>query len=127
LTDLLGRFHVPEGRRGAAFVVAGQIAGVDLFDQPATLGKLWPKLIRAYALDVLERGARVPSASPPATVESIGRWIRGAAAAQVEPFRSPGLGMDLRLSGAGLVGASLVVEECPVHLELFPTDAPANA
>jgi hypothetical protein len=35
--------------------------------------------------------------------------------------------MDLRLSGAGLIGASLVVEDCSVHLELFPTDVPAEA
>jgi hypothetical protein len=123
LADLLGQFKVPEGHRGAAFVVAGRIAGVDLFDQPATLEKLWPKLIRGYALDALEP----ESPAPPASVESIGGWIRGAAAAQVEPFRSPGLGMDLRLSGAGLIGASLVVEDCPVHLELFPTDVPAEA
>jgi hypothetical protein len=121
LNDLLARFHSREGQNGAAFVVSGRIAGVDLFDQPATLAKLWAKLIRAYALDAFEPAP----AAPPVTSEAMSRWVRAAAGAQVEPFQSPGLGIDLRLSGAGFVGASLVVDDCPIHFELFPIDPPA--
>ena len=45
----------PEGASGAAFAFGGRIVGFDLFDQPSTLAKLWPKLVRAYAV---ERGRR---------------------------------------------------------------------
>jgi hypothetical protein len=32
---------------------------------------------------------------------------------------SPGLGDDVRLQGDGVVGAGLVVDDRPVHVELF--------
>src|SRR5262249_40777997 len=54
LNDLGARLQPLEGCHGVMFAVAGQIEGADLFDQPATLVKLWPKLVRAYALDLLE-------------------------------------------------------------------------
>ena len=38
---------------------------------------------------------------------------------KAEPFKSPGLGEDVRLEGPDLVGAGLVVEQTPVHVELF--------
>lgn len=46
LKKILDRICVPEGCSGAAFAVHGRIVGADVFDKPATLAKLWPKLIR---------------------------------------------------------------------------------
>jgi hypothetical protein len=121
LDDLLGQVRLPEGCCGAVFAFGGRIAGVDLFDQPETLGKLWPKLLRAYAIDALE-----PSAATDARVTAAGvrTWLNAANTARVEPFPSPGLGQDVRLEAPTLVGAGLVVEEQPVHVELFAEDAP---
>jgi hypothetical protein len=116
LDDLLGQVRVPEGCCGAVFAFGGRIAGVDLFDKPETLGKLWPKLVRAYAIDALEA---TPSAEARVTAEAVRAWLDTANAARVEPFPSAGLGHDVRLEAPTLVGASLVVEEQPVHVELF--------
>jgi hypothetical protein len=115
LEDVLGTLRVPEGCYGTAFVVGGQVAGVDLFDQPATLAKLWPKVMRAYAIDGLEtkeKGARL-------TTEAVRGWLGEAAGAATQAFKSPGLGQDVRLKGERVVGGSLVVEDHPVHAELF--------
>src|SRR5262249_2158011 len=46
--------RLPAECAGSVFVIAGRIAGMDLFDKPATLAKLWSKLARAYALDAFE-------------------------------------------------------------------------
>jgi hypothetical protein len=100
------------------FAVGGKVAGADLFDQPETLGKLWPKLIRAYALDALE----VKAKPAPLPVEAVQQWIRSSGTARADVFKSPGLGHDVRLEGKTLVGAGLVVEDQPVHVELFPQD-----
>jgi hypothetical protein len=116
LAEMLARFPIPHECAGAVYAVAGRLAGLDLFDQPATLAKFWPKLIRSYALDALEPAA--PAA--PVPTGTVTEWVRTAHLAKVESFRSPGLGMDLRLSGAGYLGASLVMDVHPVHLELFP-------
>jgi hypothetical protein len=121
LGDILDQLRVPEGCCGVAFVLGGRVAGVDLFDKPETLAKLWPKLVRAYAIDALEQ-----TESPPAlTPEEVAQWIRSAAAARLEPFKSPGLGDDVRVEGPNLVGAGLVVHEQPVHVELFAEPASA--
>jgi hypothetical protein len=115
LTDLLGTVRVPEGCSGVAFALGGRVVGADLFDRAATLDRLFPKLLRAYALDALEAG----DGAAAVTAAQVRQWLDGAARAKAEPFKSPGLGHDVRLEGDGVVGAALVVDERPVHVELF--------
>jgi hypothetical protein len=121
LDEVLDKLHVPAECSGVVFAVAGKIAGADLFDKPATLAKLWPKLVRSHTLDVLE----APDAEAVTlTVDAVQQWLHSAASAKAEPFKSPGLGDDIRLEGEALVGAGLVVEDHPVHVELFVNDKP---
>jgi hypothetical protein len=122
LDDVLGQLRVPADCSGVVFAFEGKIAGADLFDKPATLAKLWPKLVRSHALDVLEVAE---AKAAPMTAEAVQQWLRSAAAAKAEPFKSPGLGDDVRLQGDTVVGAGLVVEDHPVHVELFVNDRPA--
>ena len=115
LDAILQGLPAPEGACGAVFACAGRIAGADLFDKPSTLAKLWPKLIRGYALDALEED----TAAPPVTPAAVKDWLRTALEAKAEAFKSPGVGDDVRLEGKGLVGAGLFVGDHPVHVELF--------
>lgn len=121
LNDFLRQMPVPGECCGMAFAVGGRLVGVDLFDQPATLGKLWPKVVRAYALDALECGDTQFTA---VTADGVKAWLRDAAQAEAQPYKSPGLGYDVRLRGERMIGAGLVVEEHPVHTELFPVAEP---
>jgi hypothetical protein len=121
LNDLGARLQPPEGCHGVLFAVAGQIEGADLFDQPATLVKLWPKLVQAYALDAMELGE---SKAPPITTEDGLRWLQAAAGAKTESYPSPGIGRDIRLEATAMSGSALVVGEQAVHLELF-AESPA--
>ncbi len=116
LGEVLDNLQAPEGAHGAVFAVGGHIAGVDLFDRPSTLAKLWPKLIRAYAIDALEEQAGEATVTP----EAVRQWLGTALAAKAQAFKSPGVGDDVRLEGDALVGAGLVVDDHPVHVELFP-------
>ncbi|MGE5178051.1 MAG: ARPP-1 family domain-containing protein [Bacteroidota bacterium] len=99
---------------GAAFCFGGRIVGVDLFDRPETLRKQWPKLARGYALDVMDEkdeGA--------VSKDRLETWIRGAASSLIDFFPSPGLGVDCRLESNEHVGALLVVDGRPLHVEMF--------
>jgi hypothetical protein len=124
LNDLSSRLQPPEGCHGVLFAVAGQIEGADIFDQPATLAKLWTKLVRGYALDAMEMGE---SKATPITTDDGLRWLQAAAGSKTESYPSPGIGRDVRLEATSLSGSALIVDEQAVHLELFaepPTPQP---
>lgn len=114
LDEMLGRLHMSAEACGAVFVVGSKIAGADLFDRPATLAKLWSKLVRAYAIDALEEGSEEEASALDVRI-----WLRSVAEATAEPFPSPGLGTDVRLESPALAGAGLVLDDHPVHVELF--------
>jgi len=116
LDQMVRSISSPDGCNGVAFAINGKIFGVDLFDKPTTLGKLWPKLIKSYAMDALEDGGVDQKLLHP---ESVIEWTRSAQSAKQEWFDSPGAGQDVRIEGEMLSGAALVVEQHPVHLELF--------
>ena len=114
----LKRFHddlTPgESWSGALFCFGDSIVGADLFDKPATLRALWPKLVRAYAFDSLE-GERHGTVERSAVEE----WVTGCTRTAVDSFASDGIGTDVRLEGDRLVGAMLLVDDVPVHLQVF--------
>jgi len=108
------RLAAPEGASGAAFAYGGKIVGFDLFGRPATLAALWPKLVRAYAID-----ARVAPDVAPVSSDAVRAWLAAAPACREETFPSPGLGEDVRLDGPALEAACLRHDGHPVHVEAF--------
>ena len=108
---------VPAGSSGAVFAFDGRIVGMDLFDQSVTFEKLWPKLVRSYAIDSFETSEQPSNLTRDAVVA----WLNVALSAKSEKFRSPGIGDDVRFEGEHLVGSSLLVEDEPIHTELFTT------
>lgn len=109
-----------EGQVGAVIAVNGQVRGLELFDSPATLGKLWPKIVRSYALDAVE--AECLDSEPPARA-SVTRLLKRIAALKTETFPAVGLGTDVRVETRSLAGGALVVDERVVHLAVFALSA----
>lgn len=122
LDGLVAGVGVPSDCAGVAFAIAGRITGMDLFDKPATLVKLWPKLARAYALDALEEQ---DNATPAMTSEGICHWLGALADVATHVTKSPGLGHSIHVGNERVVGSCLVVEQCPIHAELFTLEANA--
>lgn len=116
LAEAVKQLPAPEGFHGAVFTIAGRIAGADLFDKPETLRKLWPKLVRSCVIDSFE--ATKENSNSTAT-QDVAAWLERAACATPTKFPSPGIGQDIRLEGQDIFGAGLVVEDQPVHVELF--------
>src|SRR5262249_13878211 len=102
--------------------ITGHITGMDLFDKPATLVKLWPKLARAYALDALEAKE---DAAPAVTSEGVRNWLHALAEVSTHVTKSPGLGHAIHLGNERVGGSCLIVEQCPVHAELFALETNA--
>jgi len=124
MEKIIQEIRIPEDWCGAVFAFDGKIAGMDIFDKPATLSKLMPKLVKSYAIDSLEK-VNEAAASRSVDSENVKNWLRSLAEAKFDPFESPGIGTDVRIKSKELVGDSLVVEGCPVHVELFSEDLPS--
>jgi hypothetical protein len=123
LKELEEKVPAPTDCNAAVFVVAGFIVGSDFFDKKETLQKLWPKLIRGCSLDALEE----PSQNVKSTsANDISIWLERSAKATQEPFPSPGLGQDVRIEGENVLGASLVIDDHPIHMELFHRTTPKS-
>jgi hypothetical protein len=121
LKELEEKLPAPADCNGALFVVAGNIVGADFFDKADTLRKLWPKLIKSCSIDALERPTRIHRST---SLPEILSWLEAGASATQEPFPSPGMGLDVRIEGKDVLGASLVIDDHPVHMELFRRTVP---
>jgi len=109
-------FRPIDGQIGALFLLAGGWCGLDLFDAPATLGTVFPKLLNSWALDALEP-RREPTTKPPR-----GRaedFLASVALAKERDYPAVGLGQEVRLEGENVVGSALVHEGSVVHLAAF--------
>ena len=118
LDDLAGTLQPGAGQVGAIFVIRGAVAGIDAFDHADTWARVMAGLVRSYGLDALDAvqgGNGFATPNPRAFLDAIGT-------AAVESFPAIGLGRDLRVSGKGIVGGSLVVDERVVHLVAFPAE-----
>lgn len=117
LEKYMQAFSAQTNQVGGVFAINGEIRGMDLFDYSATFQKLLPKLVRSYALDALDI-ARDPVAKPGIPAQSI---LTAIEKVTTEKFPALGVGEDVRLSGAHIVGSALIADERVVHLSAFCT------
>lgn len=116
LEEMKSGLRVEEDQVGAVFLVGNTLMGYELFDHPATMARLFGKLVNSYGLDALA----MPSDSVPVNpVEAASALLSDAASAQAEAFEALGAGVDVRLTGDHLTGGALVVEERVVHMSVF--------
>lgn len=116
-------FAPVEGQVGALFAINGQATGFDLFDSPATLAGLLPKLVESNALDAID-ALRPGSDSAPAIEPQV--LLAAAAGAATTTFKALGQGEDLRLEGPGLTGGALLKDGRVVHLCAFRVEVAAT-
>jgi hypothetical protein len=113
LVELEQAFPLERGQCGAVLALGDNLC-LDFVSRPDAFEQLWPKLRRGYLLDALEILDR------PATARSVVE----AFAAQVSscpPARqqSAGLGEDVRLRGAGVIGSGLELDSELIQLSAF--------
>ena len=116
----------PNDAQGFIIAIDGEVVGADVFDHAETFVKLWPKLIRSYALDAIERATRrepipaIPAAgATPKVLTDTQQFIVYAQNARDETYESVGLGRDIRLSSDNVSGSGLLWDGRLVHASLF--------
>jgi hypothetical protein len=110
-------FNCDPLQAGAIFVIPGSCIGVDLFDNPPTLRRLFPKLVRSYALDALES---VPTLEQTEDQSQVATELLKQITA-VPTFSRPAVGMgeEVRIEGSSLSGAALWALDRYVHTCAF--------
>ena len=109
-----------DGQAGAAFAISGQLAGIEFFDAPQTLGRLLGKIVGSYALDAVV--APEPANAAPFEPAVVRQWLGQVAEMQPRTHASVGLGEALRWQGPNLTAAALALDGSLVHFVGFPLD-----
>jgi hypothetical protein len=101
---------------GVVFSLNGSIAGLELFDHPDAMAKMFPKLVRSWALDAIEDAPDGVSIPP---TQAAREFLDLVAEAEMTSFTAVGQGIDVRLSAANLTGGAVVDGGRVVHLNAF--------
>jgi hypothetical protein len=125
LEEYVRSFAPAEGQIGAVFTIEGKVCGFELFDSPDTLKKLWPKLLRSYGLDALDRAVsahqKEEKSTLPANQNDVESFLRRVSAGKTKQYPAVGEGDDIRLASSGLTGAALAAHGRVVHLSALAT------
>jgi len=113
-------FRAGPGQVGLLATLHGRVLGLDLFQVPATLETLLPKLATSYALDAVD--AEPAKGTPGQAAEAARGFLDALGGAPVTTHPSVSLGQALRLASPHVVGAALIFGEHLLHLCAFPAD-----
>ena len=107
---------VEPGQTGAVFSLNGSVAGLEMFDHPEAFAKMFPKLVRSWALDAIEGS---PAEVPVPPVEAAHAFLEILAEAEMQSFTAVGQGIDVRFRAAQVSGGAVVDGGRVVHLNAF--------
>jgi hypothetical protein len=113
LLELERAFPLQPGQAGALLALGDDLC-LDYVSRPDAFERLYPKLLRGYMLDALERLDR-----PAASEETAAEFVSEVVAAEGTRRPSAGLGEDLRLESAGVLGSGLELEGELLQLSAF--------
>ncbi len=116
LEEYCAQLTLQDGQTGIFVEVAGKFAGLDLVSLPDVWRDLHDKIIRSYLIDLMGRDITAPVAEQ----ESLDRIIAELDNAEFLPFKSVGLGEDLRIEYPSLTGSFLIWEGQAVHCAIYP-------
>lgn len=102
-------------QKGVVVIINGQIVGVDYLSSSKAFKKLFPKLVKSYALQALEKTIQTKSFPK----EQVKLFMDKIKKVEVSKFKSPGHGYDLRISGDGLSGNALQYRKEIIQLDVF--------
>jgi hypothetical protein len=109
------KIRLPEEACGFVAARGGRILGVDLFDTPDTMHKLWKRIADAYFVEAVREDEEQPPTSPEAAKE----FLTQVTEQLVPAAEQPDLGCELEVSGDELAGSALWHEGAICHLAAF--------
>ena len=119
LNQYVEKFRVEPGQAGLAAVIRGRVVGLELFEETGVYRQYAPRLVRAYASEVLGRDELVTSVPDRSIVK---RLLTKAIDASYDAFPAVGDGTEIRFSMNGLNGSALVAKKKLLHMVLLSSN-----
>jgi ARG and Rhodanese-Phosphatase-superfamily-associated Protein domain len=116
IEEFVRAFAWAERQAGVTYAIDGQFWGLDLFDYPTTLHRLFPRLVRSYALDALDSNGCEPTME---TREAALDVLKSVSNAQAFSNRAVGLGKDIRIRSNEISGSALWANGRYIHISAF--------
>lgn len=113
LAKLEAAFPLQPGQSGAVLALGAELC-LDYVSRPDAFARIYPKLLRGYMLDGLERLDR-----PAASEAQVASFVGDVAAAGRTRRPSVGLGEDMRIEAATVLGSGLELEGEVLQLSAF--------
>jgi hypothetical protein len=121
LDECVERFRPLPRRQSVGVVVAsgGRIVGCDVFSDPDLFSRLWDKICRSYAMEVVHEGRSWSDEKWTGPGERDARtFVDRMLSASISERSTPGAGRGVRLSGS-VEGGGLVWRDRCVHVAAF--------
>ncbi len=106
---------------GVVVVVKGRFLAADIFGRPELFARMWPKLVRSYALDAVGGSAQGPALAGPLAVRQM---LRGLDYSWRSVVKGLGLGWNRQSARDGLKAHALFAMGTVVHFAAFPDLGP---
>lgn len=113
--------RIPELAKDTVGVVVGigdEIVSIDIFLNHHLFSKLWPKLLRSYAMGAIQTKAETSDVTREKAKELLNKIYR----ASYERRQALDLGEEITVSSPEITSFALVYKSSVVHLSLFPTE-----
>jgi hypothetical protein len=122
MKEYRAKIRLPEGACGFLAASGGKVTGVDLFDAPDTMRKLWKRVADAYFVEAVRGDEEAPVASR----ERAETFLAAVAESLNPAANQPELGFELELAREDLAGAALWHEGAVCHLSAFEVEKAAT-
>ena len=126
LGEYVERITAEPGQLGALFATGENEFGLDLFSRSDVFARFFPKLVRSYAIDAMERRQAGAPADKDAARGFLGRLREGA----FDAHPALALGHDVAIAAREAIAGALVVDGSTLHLTAFSdraqTDRPGS-
>ena len=121
LGEYVEKLSVVPGQTGALFATGGNEFGLDLFSRDDAFAHFFPKLVRSYAIDAMDRSR--PGA---ADADAARRFLDRLGAGAFDAHPASALGHDVGILAREAIGGALVVDGNALHLTAFSERARAD-
>jgi hypothetical protein len=121
IEDYRRTIELPDGSCGFVAARGREIVGLDLFDSPVTMKKLWKRLGDSYFV-----GALGETDEPLEATRDLAEEFLASVVEKLSPaLEQPELGVELELASEEISGTALWHDGAVCHLAAFPVEKPS--